>query len=134
MLMTAISMDGNTGSLTQRIELIPTSSGEHVLIFRNAVSTGFGRLEVPTSARQCPRTGQRPRASVALLRWAGSMRPGSNEPLGRRLLKPAFGVPVLQGPIEDQEHPTGYSRCHRRDDVIEHLPDPVFAIDRASNC
>jgi SAM-dependent methyltransferase len=63
---------------------------------------------------------------VAMLRWAGFDATGLElSPAIAQLARDLFHVPMLQGPIEDQEIETGSLDVIALMDVLEHLPDPV---------
>lgn len=62
---------------------------------------------------------------VALLRWAGYDATGLElSPWVVEYARQTFGVPVLQGPIEEQSVPEGSLDAVILNDVVEHLPDP----------
>jgi SAM-dependent methyltransferase len=63
---------------------------------------------------------------VALMRWAGYDATGLElSPAIVTLAREIFGVPMLEGPIEDQQIDAGSLDVIVLMDVLEHLPDPV---------
>ena len=66
---------------------------------------------------------------VALMRWAGFEAHGLElSPEIVALAKQLFGVPMWQGPIEDQPIPAESLDLIAAMDVLEHLPDPVATL------
>jgi len=66
---------------------------------------------------------------VALMRWAGFDARGLElSPEIAALATQLFGVPMWQGPIEDQPIPAGSLDLIAAMDVLEHLPDPVATL------
>jgi SAM-dependent methyltransferase/predicted O-methyltransferase YrrM len=71
-------------------------------------------------------------AFVAMLRWAGYDARGIE--LSHTIVDYArrvFDVPILQGPIEDQDIPAGSLDVIALMDVLEHFPDPLRSM---GNC
>ena len=63
---------------------------------------------------------------VALMRWAGFDATGLElSPFVVRFAQETFHVPVLLGPLEDQQLPSASLDAIVMYDVLEHLPDPV---------
>ncbi len=63
---------------------------------------------------------------VAMLRWAGFDATGLElSPAITSIARDLFHVPMLQGPVEDQEIEAGTLDVIALMDVLEHLPDPV---------
>ena len=63
---------------------------------------------------------------VALMRWAGYDATGLDlSPWVVDFARKTFGVPMLQGPIEEQSVPPQSLDAVVLMDVLEHLPDPV---------
>lgn len=63
---------------------------------------------------------------VALLRWAGYEATGLEmSPWIADFARRTFDVPILQGPVEDQQIESGTQDMIALFDVLEHLPDPV---------
>ena len=63
---------------------------------------------------------------VATLKWAGFDASGLElSPAIAQIARTLFDVPMLEGPAEDQEIPSGSLDVIALMDVLEHLPDPV---------
>ena len=68
---------------------------------------------------------------VALLRWAGYDATGLElSPWLVEFARQTFGVPMLQGPLADQELKRGSLDVIALMDVLEHLPSPADTIRR----
>lgn len=62
---------------------------------------------------------------VALLNWAGFHSTGLElSPWIVKFAKDTFAVPILTGPVEDQQIVSGSLDCIVLMDVLEHFPDP----------
>ena len=63
---------------------------------------------------------------MATLKWAGFDASGLElSPAIAQIARTLFDVPMLEGPAEDQEIPSGSLDVIALMDVLEHLPDPV---------
>jgi len=68
---------------------------------------------------------------VALLRWAGFDAAGLElSPWIVDYAQRMFGIPMLQGPIEEQQQPAQSFDAIILNDVLEHLPDPLGTLQR----
>jgi SAM-dependent methyltransferase len=69
---------------------------------------------------------------VALMRWAGFDATGLEmSPWVADLARQTFEVPMLVGPIEQQDFEPGSFDVVVAHDVMEHLPDPIATLGRA---
>ncbi len=70
---------------------------------------------------------------VALLRWAGYDASGLDlSPATNEFARAAFGVPVLTGPLEEQDIARSSLDVVAALDVLEHLPDPLGFLRRVA--
>jgi glycosyltransferase involved in cell wall biosynthesis/SAM-dependent methyltransferase len=70
-------------------------------------------------------------AFVALLKWAGFDATGLElSPWVAQFSQETFNIPVLTGPVEDQDIPSASLDLIVAMDVLEHLPDPVGTLKR----
>ena len=68
---------------------------------------------------------------VALLRWAGFDATGLEvSPWVTEFARSAFDIPVLLGPVEEQQLTEGSYDAVVLSDVLEHLPDPAATMRR----
>jgi 2-polyprenyl-3-methyl-5-hydroxy-6-metoxy-1,4-benzoquinol methylase len=71
---------------------------------------------------------------VAMLRWAGFDATGLElSPWVVEFAEDTFGVPMLLGPVEDQQIEPGSLDLIALMDVLEHLPDPVGTMRHCLN-
>ncbi|MDD2921823.1 MAG: class I SAM-dependent methyltransferase [Anaerolineales bacterium] len=71
---------------------------------------------------------------VAFLCWAGYDATGLElSPWLTEFARETFGVPLLQGPLEDQNIEKSSLGVIAHMDVLEHLPDPVNTMKTAAN-
>jgi 2-polyprenyl-3-methyl-5-hydroxy-6-metoxy-1,4-benzoquinol methylase len=71
---------------------------------------------------------------VAFLRWAGYDAMGLElSPWLTEFARETFGVPLLQGPLEDQSIEKASLDVVTHMDVLEHLPDPVNTMKAAAD-
>jgi 2-polyprenyl-3-methyl-5-hydroxy-6-metoxy-1,4-benzoquinol methylase len=91
-----------------------------------------GLLKFRTPPAKVLELGSAHGAFVATLRWAGFDATGLElSPEIVSIARELFDVPILQGPIEDQQIESGSLDAIVLMDVLEHLPDPVATMRRS---